>query len=155
MILLISFISATNRAQFNEATKVEEFGDLGCDDLLVRLDYFANDVMKRSQSRGYIVVYEGKHVHNIYRRGEFIKTVTSLPRFGESTTQSNLMLMHLFRFRGFSRDKFLVISGGFRESYEVELWLVPKGALPPKISPTLEKMNYQNGTVQHVCHGLG
>jgi len=152
--LLLLSCAVSVSAQTKEARKITEFDSYSCDDLLVRLDYFANDVRKESNVKGFVIVYEGRYSKTVNNKGEN-ELKTFLPRFGESAYRIQLMQNHLLNFRGFSKEIFLFVSGGFRENHTVELWIVPNGANPPKSSSTLEDIKYRKGKPENICAGLG
>jgi len=70
--------------------------------------------------------------------------------FAEFSYAINYMIKQLLNFRKFPKENFLFISGGYRELYTVELWLLPhRVALKP--IPTLTKMKYRKGTASDFC----
>ena len=40
--------------------------------------------------------------------------------------------------RGIDGSRLTIVNGGFRESDNVELWVVPSGATPPRATPTVQ-----------------
>jgi len=153
-LFLLSFVLSI-AAQTKEARKFDEFSHYYCDDMLARLDYFVNDIMKESNAKGFIIVYEGKYSKQINNRKGENELKTFLPRFGESTVRTRIMQNYLINFRRFPKEKVLFLSGGFRENHTVELWIVPNGANSPKPTPTLEKIKYRKGKPEDICAGLG
>lgn len=121
-------------AQTQEAQKFDEFGDIGCEDAMARSDTFAQQVMQNSQSQGYIIYYEGKHL--LYDK-KLDKNRDYLPRRNEAYMTANTWLTYLIRKREFNRNLFKLINGGFRERFTVEFWIAPK-EYQPKPSPTME-----------------
>jgi hypothetical protein len=141
LLLLLLFSSVS--AQDKEARLVDEFGRIQCEDLRMRLDNFLVNLQNSPQSRGHIIVYDGKHSFYDYRKKD-PKLEYRLPIFGEATLLTQQMLTH-FKFRKFPPEKYLFITGGFRENYTVEFWIVPKGVKPPTPSPTLDEIKYRKG----------
>ena len=131
-------------AQAKEARRIDEFGVIPCGDFRSRLDNFLAKLQNESKSKGFVIVYEGKYSYQIYDQYPLTKLKTYLPAFGESNYRTQVMMNH-FKFRSFPSDKYLFISGGFRENHAVELWIVPNGATSPKPTPTLDKINYRKG----------
>ena len=142
-LILVSF-SISVSAQNKEAQKLEEFGNIQCEDLRARLDLFLIELQNNPQSRGYVIVYDGKHYSYDYSRGWKPKIKYQLPVFGEATLLTQQMLNH-FKHRQVPSDRYLFLSGGYREYYTVELWVVPKEAKPPKPTPTLNEIKYRKG----------
>lgn len=54
-------------------------------------------------------------------------------------------------------ENFVIRDGGFRERMTVELWLVPEGAQPPELAPTVnaEEVKFRKGRTlyQDTCAG--
>ncbi len=142
-LLLLLFVFSVS-AQNKEARQFEEFGNIQCGDLRSRLDNFLIELQNNPQSRGYVIVYDGKHYFYDYSRGRNPKIKYQLPVFGEATLLTQQILKH-FKYRNVSPDRYLFISGGYRENYTVELWVVPTGAKPPKSTPTANEIKYRKG----------
>ena len=152
--LIIFSFAFTVSSQTKEARKIDELINYHCDDMLARLDNLASQIMKESNAKGFLIVYEGKYSLNVNNKGKNELKIF-LPRFGESSLRTQIMQNHLLNFRNLPKEKFLFISGGFRESHTVELWIVPTGANPPKPTPTLENIKYRKGKPEDICAGLG
>ena len=150
--LLTLFFALNISAQNKEARKFDEFGNAQCEDLRMRLDNFLFELQNNPQSKGYVIVYDGKHYYYDYSRGRNPKIKYQLPVLGEATLLTHQMLKH-FKFRVGPSDRYLFISGGYRENYTVELWVVPTGAKPPKPTPTLEDIKYRNGKLRGIICG--
>lgn len=131
-------------AQLEEPRKVDEFESIQCEDLRTRLDSFLVEIQNNPQSKGFVIVYEGKYSSYIYNRSGISKRKYHLPTFGEANYRTQVFLKH-FQFRQFQSDKYLFIDGGFRENHSVELWIVPDTAKPPKPTPTLSNIKYRKG----------
>lgn len=148
-ILLFAFnVDAQNK----EMRKFEEFGNIQCGDLRTRLDLFLIELQNNPQSKGFVIVYDGKHYSYDYSRGGNPKIKYQLPVFGEATLLTQQMLNH-FKYRNFPSDRYLFISGGYRENYTVELWVVPTGAEPPKPTPTANEIKYRKGKLKGIICG--
>ncbi|HEY0659480.1 MAG TPA: hypothetical protein VGD05_13445 [Pyrinomonadaceae bacterium] len=153
--ILFAILTINVFAQAKAALKIDEFSNYNCEDMLVRLDYFANDLMKEPNVKGFVIVYEGKYSKYVNNGKGENKLKPFLPRFGESAFRTRSMQNHLLNFRTFPKEKFLFISGGFRENHTVELWIVPNGENPPKPTATLENIKYRKGKPEHICAGIG
>lgn len=147
--LLIFSFAFTISAQMNEAQKLDEFSSYTCEEMLYFLDIFGAKVFEAENSKGFIIVYEGKYSRfvpgNNNGRAKF------LPKFGESAFRTREMRNYLINFRSFPKEKFLFVSGGFRENHTVELWIVPNGTTPPKASPTIKEIKYRKGKPEMLC----
>lgn len=131
-------------AQNNQARKIDEFKDFGCENLKARTDFFITEIIKTPKSKGYVIIYEGKFpAFNFDRNGkEVIRDV--FPRIGEANSRIQLIKYH-FKFLGYPPENIIFVNGGFRENLTVEFWLVPKGAELPKLTPTLDKIRHIKG----------
>lgn len=131
-----------------EAKQFDEFGDLYCDDYLARMDYPRNEVKNNPSSTMYVLVYEGKERKN---------DKLTLPAFGQARARIHSMKELIKRFWTNGEEvpvgRFKFVHAGFRENFTVEFWLIPKGATPPKPTPTLTKMKYRRGKATGFCLG--
>ncbi len=66
--VLIIFSTFSISAQNGEAKKIDEFGELNCEEILLRSDFLLNELNKNSASIAYIVFYEGKHSQYFYNK---------------------------------------------------------------------------------------
>ncbi|MEQ1923396.1 MAG: hypothetical protein ABL952_12890, partial [Pyrinomonadaceae bacterium] len=103
------------------AQKYDEFGRIGLEDELARLDNFAIGLQNDPGSTGYIIIYGGRKSKKTY-------AATTIKR----------MRTYLVRQRGMDTNRIVTLDGGLREYPSGELWLVPQGAPPPTASPTVE-----------------
>jgi hypothetical protein len=149
LIFLFAFIVSS---QTNEARKIDEFNSVNHDGLRSRLDSLAIEVNNHPASKGYIIVYTGKFIiYKLDNKGSFKDSnETILPRLGQSNANIECMMKHLLGWRNMPKEKLLFISGGYRELYTVELWLVPNG-ITLKPSPTLTEMKYRKGKPVDIC----
>ena len=145
LLIFVCFFALSVFAQIREVRKIDEFGNITCEDLKARLENFAIVINEQPKSIGYAVIYEGRYSKNIYDRKGNVTRTKILPTFSESVSYTQLMQKYIFRFKRFPQKKLLFIDGGFRENFTVEFWLVPDGAKLPKPIPTLETMKYRKG----------
>lgn len=143
--LLLLLFAACVSAQTNEARKVDEFGEIFCDDMIGRLGNLGIGLKGKPESIAFIISYEGKYPVYSGKKKKYI-----LPRFGESNARTQAMKERLY-FLQYDPKKFIFIDGGFREKYTVEFWIVPKGAIPPKSTPTLKTIKYRKGNPPNFC----
>lgn len=133
-----------------EAVKVDEFDNPSCEDYLVRMDNIGIASVDEPTAKVYVFVYEGRELVFNARKKDF---QLLLPTYGQAKSKIKSMKERLSFFRGYSIKNFVFIKGGFRENLAVEFWIVPKGANPPKPSPTLAKMKYRKGKSLGFCLG--
>ena len=136
LLLAIVFLSLMpNSASFsqisNVARQIDKFGNICCEDELARLDNFAVQLQSETDAQGYIIFYEGR------RYGYCNKYRPRIPRRGEAQARVERIKPYLVETRGFNAHRIVVVNGGYREEWMAELWIVPKGADPPKLTPTL------------------
>lgn len=98
-----------------EARKVDEFGNISCDDLSARLDNFSLQIKELKDSKGYILVYEGNVLKPLYNKNG----TTAKPHRGEARAQIMTMKTR-FKFLRFDDTKIVFVNGGFRKNFTVE-----------------------------------
>lgn len=131
-----------------EARKIDEFGNISCEDYLSRINNIFYHSRENPSANIYILVYEGKELIYNYRKK---KEELVFPQYGLANYHVYLMKMRLESFSGVDIERFVFIKAGFRESFGVEFWLVPTGATPPKQTPTLTKIKYRKGKPKSFC----
>lgn len=139
-ILLLFFYSCV-LAQ--EVRKIDEFGDLSCDDITLRVGDFFEEVKNLDNSKGYVFIYNGKLDYRAKKKSNY-------PHQNEAKAEIENIKTRI-KFYYFDKNRIVLIDGGFREKFTVEFWLVPNGATPPKPTPTLKKMKYRKGKAEPSC----
>lgn len=104
-----------------EARKLMEFGNVGWEDEMSRLDYLDSKLRGDPDSIAQIIVYGG-------RRGD---------RRGETQARMACIRDYMLNRRGVSADRVVVTKGGYREESTVELWLAARGDRAPAATPTV------------------
>ena len=104
-----------------EARKLMEFGNVGWEDEMSRLDYLDSKLREEPESIAYIIVYGG-------RRGD---------RRSETQARMACIRDYMLNRRGVSTDRIVVTKGGYREESTVELWLAARGESGPTATPTV------------------
>jgi hypothetical protein len=117
------------------------------EDEKARLDNFAIQLMYETEAKAYIIFYSGRCYSTCSL--DYPRHRPHAPRKGEAQQRANRIKPYLVESRGMDPDRIVVIDGGHRESWEAELWIVPKGAPEPPISPTVkpEDIIYKKGRV--------
>lgn len=142
-ILLLSLFSYVFA---QEARKVVEFGNRSCDDLTIGMIDFFDEVTSVKDSKGYIIVYNGKVLRPLYNQ----QNKTVYPHRNEAKAEIENIKTRI-KFYYFDKNRIVFIDGGFREKFTVELWLVPSSASIPKATPTLKTMKYRKGKAEPSC----
>ncbi|MDT7688269.1 MAG: hypothetical protein QOJ70_2361 [Acidobacteriota bacterium] len=102
------------------AKRFDEFPSVAFDDDKARLDNLAIELQNNPGATGYIVAYAGRN-----------------SRAGEADRMGKRAADYLSATRGISRDRLMVVNGGYRDANTFELWLVPQGAEAPRPTPTV------------------
>jgi hypothetical protein len=100
--------------------RFDEFPSIAHDDDKARFDNLAIELQNNPGATGYVIAYAGRN-----------------SRAGEADRMTKRAADYLSATRGISRERLVVINGGYRESNSFELWLVPQGAEPPRPTPTV------------------
>jgi hypothetical protein len=116
-LVLIVFLAASVKA--TSPVKLDEFGDLNCEDEMARLDNFVIHLQNTPSAQGYIIFYGGRRFRS------------RLPRVGQAAARAGRLKPYLVNRRGFPADRIVVINGGYKENFVIELWVVHAGATPP------------------------
>ncbi len=61
------------------------------------------------------------------------------PRRGEARNKAESIILYLTKWQKLSKEKLVLINGGYRESYGVELWIARKSKEQPKPTPDLQE----------------
>jgi len=142
-ILLPMIVGSSSALIAQEAVMFDRFEDIYCDDEKARLDNFALQLQNQPNAIGYIVFYGGR------RYGPRRKT--QLPRRNEGEARvARLKDYLLIGSRNLDPRQIVLVNGGYRETWQSELWVVPKGAKPPTLSPTLkpEQIKFRKGVAR-------
>jgi hypothetical protein len=155
LLMIICVIAANAHAGTAppEARKIDEFGDVGCEDEKARLDNFANELQNNPDVQGYIVFYGGKRHQHPTRPS----SRPALPRRGEAETRVARLKPYLNDNRGIDANRIVVINGGYRDRWAAELWIVPKGANPPTPAPTVkpQEIRFRRGRIKKSDYECG
>jgi hypothetical protein len=139
----------TTTAKFDTVVRVghfkfNEYGQI-CDETeKALLDYFAMELNANHDLVAYVVFYGGR----CYSSCEIDYPLhrPHYPRRGEAEQRAGRIKPYLVETRGIDENRIFVVNGGFRESWTAELWLAPKGAPPPPLSPTTDPKDIQYRT---------
>lgn len=160
--ILITIFSACAFAQetVTETQKIDEFGVIYCCNFGVRLEFAMIAQRANPGSRVYMHFYEGKKRainHWNKRLGKSVDVLINPMRGGFSDFLAGVRIRA--GFQKIDLNNFVIQNGGFREVMTVEVWLVPAGAEPPKLTPTVDgkSVRYRKGRFSHfqnVCNEI-
>lgn len=110
--------------------KFDEYGPIAFKDEKARLDNFAIQLENEPGSQAYIIAYDKRN--------------------DKAQARADRARTYLVSKRGIDSDRIKVVDGGARINSEVELWIAPTGANPPKPTPTAspDKMQTSKDTVK-------
>ena len=148
IILLVIFVSASSSSMAQEATMFDQFENINCEDEKARLDNFTIQLQNQPEASGYIIYYGGPKYG---KPGQ-----TRLPRRNEAAARAARLKSYLIETRGLVTTRVVMINGGFRETWQAELFVVPAGAKPPEPKPVLkpEQIKFRKGkarTKEYEC----
>lgn len=135
--ILITILLSAHAQAAPTILKFDEFGDINCDDEYARLDNFGVQLQNTPSAQGYIIFYGGRRFRS------------RLPRVGEAAARAGRLKPYLVSRRGIPAERVIVINGGYRESFQIDLWIVPLGSVPPEPSSTLpaSEIKFRKGKV--------
>ena len=133
IVLMLAFSLAGASSQ--QPRKFDEFGDINCEDEMARLDNLTIQLQNEPAAKGIMIFYGGRRF-----RGR-------LPKQGEAAARAARMKPYLVERRGVPGDRIVVIDGGYKEEFRVELWVIPAEAPAPAPSPTVQAkdIKFQKG----------
>jgi hypothetical protein len=131
LVLAFSLTGATS----DKMRQFDEFGDINCEGEMARLDNFAVQLQNEPNAKGVVIFYGGRRF-----RGR-------LPKQGEAAARASRMKPYLVERRGTPSDRVVVIDGGYKEEFQVELWVIPADVTPPSPTPTVpaKDIKFQKG----------
>ena len=143
-ILSLSLISICLSNAIAEPRKLDSFGALNCEDEMARLDNFAIELHNSPESQAYIIVYGGRRDT---RRNE-VRARLSRIRY------------YLINNRRIDSERIILVNGGHRERFTIELWLRPRNEVAPVITPSVQprEVRFRRGRVhrwEYDCSELG
>lgn len=95
--------------------KSTEFPSVTFNEDKANFDNFAVELQSDPTAQGYIIVYNGRH-----------------SRPGRLSTLVNRSRDYVVNTRNIDSSRVIVVNGGLRDVDTIELWIVPKGAQPPR-----------------------
>lgn len=149
-LLIVLLLSTVNFSQ--TATKIDNFTYIYCGDFLLHMQILYQDqIYNKPQNRIVIIYYEGKREFTKYNdKSKKYEKVIENPKLGNALNRAKEIPLYLKMTRKIPNNKFILIDGGYREFFEIEIWTIPEGAELPKATPTLERkdIKFMKGKVQ-------
>ncbi|MDQ6786435.1 MAG: hypothetical protein M3033_06400 [Acidobacteriota bacterium] len=147
-LILLFALAVSGFTQTKEAKMFYEFDfrHIQCEEAKLWVDYFADELYKTPESKGYIIYYGGKT--NPYGN--------KLPYRNESKVRMGYF-MEDYQVSTRLGGNAKLIDGGYREKYTAQFWVVPKGAILPIPSPTFktEEIKFRKGKYRRAKQGEG
>jgi hypothetical protein len=107
-----------------EQVPYDSYGRIPFEDAEARLDNFALELHNLNEGkphyRGFIIVYAGRSA-----------------RAAEAGTTAACSKTYLMSVRNFDSDTIVAADGGYRDEFQVELYIIPNDAYPPQLMPTV------------------
>lgn len=120
LLLLVFGFAATEATSTVDVFWIDRYGYISWEDEKARLDNFAIQLMNEPNQVGYIIVNVG---------------LVSCK--GEAQSRAARAKRYMVHVRGVPENRIIWRDIGYRESFEVSLWLVPLGK-PPLYNPDFE-----------------
>lgn len=98
----------------------ETYGNINFNNEKVRLDNFAIQLQKEANLKGYIIAYGGQRSYA-----------------GQAQARAERAKNYLVKTRRINAKRIVAVDGGYREKFEVELYLLPQDLAAPIPSPTI------------------
>ena len=107
--MLVCFGVSVAKAEPRTPRKFDEFGHLSCSDELIRLDNYGDQFRTGEDALAVIIVYAG---YSGTKRGEVIARLFAIRDA-------------LTRRKSVDTTRIILLDGGFRRNFAVELWIIP------------------------------
>ena len=119
-LLLVIVTVFTCNAQSAEAIKFDEYGTGLSVDEQDRLDEFARELKTQPEAQVYILSYGGQHscVNDARKNADRVKSYLVKQQIDAS--------------------RIVTVEAGYKEAPTFEFWIVPSGASPPNVSPSVD-----------------
>ena len=112
---------AVHIMQCGRIRKFDEYGSLRSSDEKARLDNFAIQLMNSDTMLGYIMVYAGRKA-----------------TAAEAQIRASRARDYLITVRKIDPERVKAIDAGYKEDFQVDLWIWPPGIEPPPPTPTVD-----------------
>ncbi len=155
LIFLLCFFTPDSFtfSQTKEAEKITEFGFIPCGELMAQVDGSFQYFLREKSEKFYIIYYEGRQFKSSTYNKKTNKYDIKLtnPVRGYALNRAKEVVLYLRRYKP-KREEIVLIDGGFKEKFTIELWQVPKNAELPKLAPIIfkEDVKFRKGKLLKV-----
>jgi len=118
--LVVVLTALTCNAQSSEAIKFDEYGSGLSADEQDRLDEFTRELKTQPGAQVYILSYGGQH------------SCTTAARKNADRVKTYLVKQQI------NASRIVTVEAGYKEIPTFEFWIVPPGAAPPNVSPSVD-----------------
>ena len=133
-VFLLLMISGVVGAVADQPRKLDEFGDVNCEDEYARLDSLAVQLRDDPKAKAVIIFYGGRRF-----RGR-------LPKQGEAAARAARLKPYLVDRRGIPAERVEVMDGGYKEEFRIQLWVIPiELRATPDTSIPEKEIKFQKG----------
>jgi len=122
-LLLLALFGVSGTPLPEPTRPFDAFGDIKCEDEMARLDNLAIQLQRNPSDRTVIEFYGGRTF-----RGR-------LPKRGEAAARAARIKPYLVQRRGVPANQVIMIDGGYRDEWQVIVWILPAGAAIPQPDP--------------------
>jgi hypothetical protein len=125
-------------SKFSSPFIIATFGIINHESEMGRLDLFAQRISENPKSTAYVVAYGGK-----------------VNKFGEFDIRTDRIKNYLLDKKKLDPTRIKFVHGGFRETFEFELWISPiENSFPPltpRVSPERVKFRGKMTSIETCC----
>lgn len=142
VFIFIIALAFSVSAQNKEARKIAEFGFIPCGHFDALMDSAFQDYKNSPDSKIYVIFYGGLNqtVNTKYnKKTKSFETKKMYPRRGNAINRAKEVPLYFKTEYKLPNDKVVLLEGGFRRDFELEIWIVPKNAELPKPSLTVDE----------------
>ena len=136
--MFLAFGALSAFGQTEKARLIDEIGVIPCGEYMARLDGLFQAYSNSPGSKIYVIYYEGVTENVRDKKSEKMIIVPKIPIRGSALNKAKAVPLYLKKTRKLSKDQIILIDGGFKEEFQLALWLVPVGANAPEPTPTVD-----------------
>lgn len=131
IVLVLAF--GLTGATSDQLRKFDEFGNINCEAEMAHLDNLAVQLGNEPNAKAVIIFYGGRRFSG------------RLPKRGEAEARAARLKPYLVERRGILAERVEVIDGGYKEEFQVEIWMIPTDVAAPAPNPTIPAKDIKFG----------
>ncbi len=143
IIIICTLLGFSITAFSQSATKIDEVSYLTCGDFLNRIaGYYQWELQNKPENKLYVIYYQGKENRSVRvynKKTKKFANVLKNPIYGYALNRAKEIPIFLKDSYKVPKDRVMLVDGGYRERFGLEIWSVPDGSEPPKATPTLTR----------------